>query len=166
MEGDFFQRHGLSIYSETDRLLPQVYEVMDIVKQHDAWLATGHLSVKESMALCRLGRSRGVNMILTHPEWYRTRVPIELQLELAGLGVLIEDVWFNIADGSVSPKIMTEHIRTLGIGRVYMATDRGQVNADSPTESMRKYIFTMLEHGLTEEEIDSAVRKVPKQIVT
>ena len=72
MEGDFFRRSGISVTDENDNLKDCVYDIMDIVKKADIFLATGHLSVKESILLCREGRMRGVNMIFTHPEFPRT----------------------------------------------------------------------------------------------
>ena len=56
MEGDFFRRPGISVLDERGGLKPCVYEIMDAVKASGAALATGHLSPKESVLLCREGR--------------------------------------------------------------------------------------------------------------
>ncbi|MEG1932743.1 MAG: DUF6282 family protein, partial [Pygmaiobacter sp.] len=93
MEGDFFNRNGITILDEGGRLRPCVYDIMDVVKQYGACLATGHLSPAESILLCKEGRQRGVRMILTHPEFPRTIVPCEVQKELADIGVLVEKNW-------------------------------------------------------------------------
>ena len=61
----------------------------------------------------------GVNMILTHPEFPRTRIGRDDQAELAKLGVVIEKNWFNLAQKSVMPEEMAETIRTVGSGHVY-----------------------------------------------
>ena len=62
-------------------------------------------------------------MILTHPEFPRTRIGRDDQAELAKLGVVIEKNWFNLAQKSVMPEEMAETIRTVGSGHVYLATD-------------------------------------------
>lgn len=97
MEGDFFNRRGITILEEDGRLKPVVYDIMDAVKKQGASLATGHLSPRESIFLCREGRSRGVRMILTHPEFCRTVISADLQEEMADLGVIIEKNWLNVA---------------------------------------------------------------------
>ena len=51
MEGDFFRRRGITILDEAGYLKDSVYEIMDIVKKHNACLATGHLSARESVLL-------------------------------------------------------------------------------------------------------------------
>ena len=114
MPGDFFARPGITILDEDGNLLPVVREIMDIVKKYDGWLATGHLSTEESILLCREGRKEHVNMILTHPEWDRTKVPGSVQADLASIGVLIEKNWLNIAEGSVSREEMAKNIRLAG----------------------------------------------------
>lgn len=88
MEGDFFDRRGITILKGEGRLKESVYDIMDAVKRYDAVLATGHLSPDESIILCKEGRMRGVRMILTHPEFSRTRIEPEQQAEMADLGVL------------------------------------------------------------------------------
>lgn len=102
MEGDFFNRRGITILEEDGRLKPVVYDIMDAVKKQGASLATGHLSPRESIFLCREGRSRGVRMILTHPEFCRTVISADLQEEMADLGVIIEKNWLNVAAGMVT----------------------------------------------------------------
>ena len=67
MEGDFFDRRGITILEQDGTLKECVYDIMDAIKEKDAFLATGHISPEESLILCREGRKRGVNMILTHP---------------------------------------------------------------------------------------------------
>ena len=124
MEGDFFDRRGITILEQDGTLKECVYDIMDAIKEKDAFLATGHISPEESLILCREGRKRGVNMILTHPEFPRTRIGRDDQAELAKLGVVIEKNWFNLAQKSVMPEEMAETIRTVGSGHGYLATDR------------------------------------------
>lgn len=164
MPGDFFTRPGITILDEDGNLLPVVREIMDIVKKYDGWLATGHLSTEESILLCREGRKEHVNMILTHPEWDRTKVPGSVQADLASIGVLIEKNWLNIAEGSVSREEMAKNIRLAGPEHTYLATDRGQAGAEHPAEGMLRFIETLLELGFSREEIDWMTKKVPQRI--
>ena len=149
MEGDFFRRSGISV---------------DIVKKADIFLATGHLSVKESILLCREGRMRGVNMIFTHPEFPRTFTGAEVQKELAGMGVLIEKNWLDIVIGQVTAEEMAFNIREVGTARCYISTDRGQKNGGAPVREMKRFIEELLKAGITEEEIRDLANRVPESI--
>lgn len=165
MDGDFFVRKGICILDEHDHLKPDIYEIMDSVKKYGAALATGHLSPKESVLLCLEGRARGVKMILTHPEFPRTRVPAQIQEELASKDVLIEKNWFNIVQGAVSIEEMAETIRRIGTEHTFISTDRGQKGAPHPTQELHRFICVLLEQGLTESQIRDMVCSVPKSIL-
>ena len=164
MEGDFFRRSGISVTDENDNLKDCVYDIMDIVKKADIFLATGHLSVKESILLCREGRMRGVNMIFTHPEFPRTFTGAEVQKELAGMGVLIEKNWLDIVIGQVTVEEMAFNIREVGTARCYISTDRGQKNGGAPVREMKRFIEELLKAGITEEEIRDLANRVPESI--
>lgn len=165
MPGDFFTRPGISVLDEAGKLKNEVYEILDIVGESGAFMATGHLSPEESIILCREGRKRRVNMILTHPEWQRTVIDTEIQAELAKLGVLIEKNWINIAEYSVSVEKMAENIRAAGPENVFLATDRGQKGFEHPVEAMRLFIANLLQQGFKRSEIEMMTHEVPERIV-
>ena len=139
---------------------------MDAVKASGAALATGHLSPKESVLLCREGRARGVRMILTHPEFPRTFIEPAVQKEMADLGVLIEKNWFNIVLGRVTIQEMAAAIRVVGSRRTYIATDRGQRGQPSPVSEFRRFIQELLQAGLSPEEIRDMAQRVPEMILS
>jgi len=165
MPGDFFSRPGITILGEGGRLKPAVYEIMDAVKLHGAALATGHLYTDESVLLCREGRARGVQMVLTHPEFSRTRIDAATQKELADLGVLIEKCWYNIAEGEVLAAEMVAHIKEVGAEHCFMTTDRGQQGREAPVEGMKRFIAAMLENGMSEDEVFTMTHTVPENVI-
>ena len=139
--------------------------MMDIIKERGGCLATGHISPEESIILCKEGRARGVPMILTHPEFQRTKISGEIQKELAEQGVFIEKNWLNLVTGSVTAEEMAANIRSAGVEHVYLATDRGQQTGPSPVEEYRNFIMAMLEQGFTEKELFVMTHQVPAQII-
>lgn len=165
MPGDFFKRAGISALDENGGLLPEVFEIMELVRQNDAALATGHLSPEESVILCREGRRRGVRMVLTHPEFSRTKIDADIQRELADMGVLIEKCWYNVAEGECLAARMAENIRIVGAERCFMTTDRGQGNREAPVEGMRRFLAAMLHEGLSEEEVFVMTHDVPRRVL-
>lgn len=165
MPGDFFQREGIAILDSKGTLKPAVKEIMDIVKKYDAVLATGHLSPKESVALCRAGSDRGVRILLTHPEFDRTVVDVQTQKELAESGVYIEKCWYNVSEGNCTIEEMAKHIRTVGPEHCFLSTDRGQGNRERPVEAMICFISNILAQEFSEDEVSTMLIDVPRQIL-
>jgi len=165
MRGDFFSRPGIVIYDENGKIKNSVFEIIEVVKKYDAYLATGHLSVQETIDLCKAARKQNAKMILTHPDWYRTVVPLEIQIELAKMGVLIEKLWENVAEGSISAENMAKSMQAIGSERIFMGTDRGRAGRERPAEGMLLYIETILNQSIKEKDIKNMVSHVPREIV-
>lgn len=165
MAGDFFKRPGIKIVDENNKLLPVIYDIFDIVSKYDACLATGHISTEESMILCKEGRKKNVRMVLTHPEWERTQVPVENQKELAKIGVIMEKCWFNIAENNCTEEYMMHTIKEVGTEHIYISTDRGQAGAPSPTQEFIKFVEVLIKNGFKDYEIKNLICNVPKSVV-
>ena len=165
MPGDFFDRPGISITDERGRLKDVVYDIFDLVRQYDAALATGHISPAETMLLCREGRARNVRMLLTHPEFSRTVIPVEQQRELADLGVIIEHCWYNLAANECTAEEMAEHIRAVGPERCYLSTDRGQADRECPVQAMRLFVDALMQQGLPRASIREMLVHVPERVL-
>lgn len=163
--GDFFSREGITALDDEGSLKPVVLEIMDIVKKYDAALATGHLSLEESVLLCREGIRKGVRMVLTHPEFERTVVDPVIQKELAYAGVFIEKCWYNIAEGDCTAQEMAEHIRFVSAEHCFLSTHRGQKGRETPVEAMKMFVSVLMEQGIAREEISVMLRDNPRRIL-
>jgi hypothetical protein len=164
-EGDLFNRIGVALCDDDGAMKREALEILEIVKKYDVYLATGHLSPEECLTLCKAGRGMGVKMIMTHPDWKPTTAPLSLQLELASMGVLVEKLWANVAEGDVSAEAMAHSIREIGPDHVFIATDRGQAAYEKPVQGMQLFIETLLERGFSTGEIKKMVRENPGKIV-
>src|ERR1700742_4555384 len=58
-------RRGRVVTDADDQLLPETHEILALVKEHDAILATGHVSAAEHYAVVKEFASRG-RVLLTH----------------------------------------------------------------------------------------------------
>lgn len=165
MPGDFFSRPGISILDDSGKLLPAVREIIEIVGQHEAVLATGHLFPRESVVLCQACAGQHVKAVLTHPEWQRTKIPLDTQLELARLGVYIEKSWLNIAENDCTAEYMAHTIRSLGPEHVFLTTDCGKLGQPAPAEGMLQFIELLLEAGFSAEELHTMAAAVPAALI-
>jgi hypothetical protein len=161
---------GIRILNDHDKLIPEVFEIFDIVRDHSMILATGHLSIPEISKLIDAASSAGIDRILVnHPQIVRTgpNAPIEVQREWANKGAIMEHCYAITmpAHDQVKPMSIAHAIREIGYERCVMSTDFGQAHNPPPPEGMRMFITTMLECGLPELAIRSMVCTKPSELL-
>jgi hypothetical protein len=73
---------GLSAL-EGSHVVSQLEDILRVIAEHDAILATGHLSVKEQLILIERAKALGVRKIVVdHPEAHIIAMPQSVQLQL------------------------------------------------------------------------------------
>ncbi|WP_101910087.1 DUF6282 family protein [Marasmitruncus massiliensis] len=165
LPGDFYKRPGITIFDDNGKVLKVVYEIFESAKAEGVYVASGHLSPSETIAFCKAGREINANVILTHPDWDRTVLPLETQMELARMGVLVEKLGCNILMNDISQQAMADSLRKLGTENVFMATDCGIVGTIKPAPGMANFIEQMLDEGICEKDIRTMTVDVPKRIL-
>jgi hypothetical protein len=167
------EQKGITILDEKGRLIPQIYEIFEIIKEHNLLLGTGHLSRDEVMLLVKEARKAKVERVLvTHAESVLTDLPVEDQVELAEMGAFIEHnfticmpIYLTGKKGKRDPEEIGGNIRKVGAQRCTMGTDFGQFFNPEPVEGMRMFVRTMMKCGITSDEIDWMIRKNPAWLV-
>ena len=156
---------GLHITDDRGKLLEETIEVIEVVCKHEMILASGHVSPKEVITLFKEAKARGVTrMIATHPHANGTEDEI---VEMASLGAYLEYTFLSCmpSGGNMSPSEMAAKIRLHGIERCIITTDFGQLVNPPPAEGMRMAIATMLESGMSPDEVSVLVKKNPHQLI-
>lgn len=148
---------GLTLRGEDGRILPAVYEIIDLVRDADAILGTGHLTIEETVALVGLARERGLRkIVVTHPEASFIGMPVAVQEEISGDDVFFERCYnaaLPTAEHPVSLAEIAAQIRRVGSHSTVLATDLGQANNPAPVEGLRRYLAGLLAEGLSWQEI-------------
>lgn len=155
----------ITVFNENGKLVPEVYEVIDLIAEKDIMLATGHLCIPEARAVIKAAKDRGVKRLyVNHPE-YIINGTIEEQKELADMGAFIEHLaifmypmWPTRAglDGIV------EMIKAVGPERTILATDLGQVHNPEPADGFRMFIRVLLEKGIPFGHLKKMVQDNPR----
>lgn len=87
---------GIYLLDEEGELIPGVHEVIEIARDNNIALASGHMSWLESIALFKEAKKMGLKkMIFTHVDWRTTELTIAQQKELADLGVYMEKSFYE-----------------------------------------------------------------------
>jgi len=159
---------GITILDDEGRLLPVVYDIIDLIKGSGAALATGHLSPQESRILVKTALARGVEKVLVaHPDLKINKMDLALQCELANMGAYVEKSMLTLMPlwKSIEPEELVQGIRRIGVKRCILQTDLGQANHPVPTEGFNQFIHILLEHGMTENEIEQMACKNPAEFI-
>ncbi|MFT9846354.1 DUF6282 family protein [Aneurinibacillus sp. REN35] len=159
---------GITIFSEDGSVLPVVYEIIDLIKDSNAVLATGHLSPQETKELVKISVERGLERILVaHPDLKINKMDLSLQMELVRMGAYVEKSMLTLMPNwqSIEPEELVYGIKQIGIERCILQTDFGQANHPSPTKGYLRFIELLLQYGLQEEEIKKMACDVPKELL-
>ncbi len=145
---------GISILHD-GRLVDEAREVMALVKDYGAALATGHVSFDEIRALVAESDAQGFRkLILTHPYDKApglTREQVEL---LARPHVRIEFVFCSITPNwrFTDAATIAHCIKTLGAARFVISSDGGQEHNPMPAEGYRRFVQLLHVEGIAADD--------------
>lgn len=158
---------SIRILDEKGRLKKEVYDVLDIIANHNIILTTGHLGHDEAFALVKAAHERGVkNIVVTHVDFPATYYTVEEQKELLQYGALMEHCYTTWATGKVDFDVTAQMIREIGPENCILATDLGQKTAIYPDEGMAEFARRLKEEkGFTDEEIRTMAVYNPRRLL-
>jgi len=169
------QRHkdgksgGISIFTESNKILNEVHEILDLIHQANAIIATGHLSVEEVLSLVKLARERGVKKLLvTHPDSPLIQMPIETQIDISGEGLFFERCYVDTTPAmnhATTVEEITNVIRKVGVNSTVVTTDFGLATLPPPVDGMREYLSGLAREGISSEEIIRMTREIPAYLL-
>ena len=143
------------------QIVPELRKVLELVKQYDVVLGTGHISVDEIFTVVKAAREMGVKMlVVTHPEWWIVNMSMEDQERIVReYDVILERCYAqNKGVGAGNGYLSNlpgnlETIRKIGYKNVLISTDGGQVENPHWELAEEEYLQYMLDHGIPEEHI-------------
>ena len=151
-----------------NRLDDNVKDVIDLVLDHDAVLATGHLSEKEIFLVVDYAAGRGLKkIIVTHPEMQCPNLSIKSQIELADQDCLMEYCAVNCMPmfQSVTSDQMKDAIEAVGPDRAIIATDSGQPFSPKTPDMFRMFAQVLFEKGIALEDLATMAIKNPAKLL-
>lgn len=162
---------GQAILDSRGKVLPQVKEILQIVKEFDIVLASGHLTPREIFALVAEAKSVGLSkLVITHAlqaHLIEAALTDDQIKELAQSGAYIEHSFWGLlpAVAEVAPQRIVESVRATGAERCIMSSDLGQDYGPPAPEGIRMFIATLLKNGLTEKEVETMVKTNPARLI-
>jgi hypothetical protein len=162
---------GLAVVDDSGTVLPVVQEIFELVRQKDAVLATGHISADEHLAVVKQFALRG-KVVVTHAgeKLAGPQLSSDQCAELADLGAVIEVTAQMckqvLGHPGMSPRDVTDMIRTIGPSRCTLSTDYGWSTAvPRPAAGMQEFLEALWGEGVSEKELETMVSANPARLL-
>lgn len=159
---------GLTVLDENGIILPEVKEIIYLLRDKDVILDTCHLNALESYKLVVEAKKAGLSkVVVTHPNCSVNKMTIQEQKELAKEGAVLTYAFLPcmpMYDGQ-QPSEIVEMIKQVGPSNCILISDFGQVQNPTVVEGMRMYITHMLMAGLSVDDIRLMVRDNPQKLL-
>ncbi|MFC1982799.1 DUF6282 family protein [Chloroflexota bacterium] len=158
---------GITVFDSSGHLLPVVNEIMEIIKRHDMVLATGHLSIEESLAMAKAAQKAGVKLVLTHALNPQVNASAEQQKEIVKMGGYIEHCYITTMPlhGRLELSAIVESIKEVGARHFIISTDAISAWNPPAPEVMRMFIGSLLNLGISEEDIRKMAHENPAKLL-
>jgi len=159
---------GITVTREGE-LLQEVREIIQICKEEDVCLCTGHISAAETRAVIKEAQRQGFRKLLvTHPLFPVPGLTLAEQKEFAATeGVFVEYTFLTMTamTFTANARETAKIIREVGVDKCVMSTDLGNWFNPSPAEGFRCFIQSMLHSGIKPEEIEIMAKKNPRYLL-
>jgi hypothetical protein len=160
-------------------LVPEVYEVLDIMAEHNLSLSTGHVSPEEALILIRAAKEAGVDQIyVQHPNHSRMPMSMAAMKEMISLGAYIEVVLSGDGLTGGGPAVVDlvnpvndygpqkiADMRELGPENIVLTSDLGQPGRVDYARSFEMALEILVEEGFSQEEIDLMTKINPARFL-
>jgi len=162
---------GQNVLDSRGKLLPEVQEILQIVKDYDVVLGTGHLAPKEVFVLVEEAFKTGLKkVVITHvlqDQLIDVILTNEEIVRLAKMGAFIEYSYWTCENNiyKTAPGVLVESMKMVGAEHCIMTTDFGQIDNAPAPEGMKAFVRAMLQGGIGEKEIETMVKKNPARLL-
>lgn len=142
-------------------------EILRLIAEHDAVLATGHLGVAEIDWLLSEARDAKVRrMLVTHPSWVVPHATEEQAQRLAASGALLEITAYQLLGSHpVEADTLARFAKSVGLERIVLSSDAGQVTSPSPPVALGWLIDALADEGLDESALVRSATDLPRGLV-
>lgn len=152
------------------KIVPELKDVFELIKDHNAVLGTAHVSPKEAFVVVEAARNAGVkNIVITHPEWWIVDMSVEDQVRMVkDYDVILERCYAqNMGGGAYKSNLPSnlEIIKTVGYENVMVDTDGGQVENPHWELAMEEYMQYLVDNGIPEEHVYHMTRTIPARLL-
>ena len=158
----------ITLLDDHGRLIPDVEEILGLLKGTDAFLGTGHISPLEIDGLVKRAKQLQVTVVLNSASTDMPGIPLEDQRKWADEKTFMEHDYMAITEvpHQTTPiATVVGQIRGVGAERCVLGTDSGTVRLPDNVAAMESFVGRLLEAGLKEKEIELMTKRNPSIVL-
>ena len=148
---------GLKILNREGKIKDSVLQILDIAKENNISLGTGHLSPIEIAELVNfMPRQLRSKTIITHVNWGIFKLKQDMIAALKSKGVYFELTLAPIYSKQFKSENLDEFsdlIRFIGVDKCIISSDLGQIGSIDPIDAMRSSVEYLQSKGFSEREL-------------
>lgn len=154
---------------EQGRLRPEVYAILESIKEAGAILASGHMAPDRVTAVFEAAREIGIErMLVNHPNFI-VGATIDDARRWIDLGAKVEHSLCLYDERSTFHSwdldTLVEWIEAIGPEHSTLGSDLGQMNNPLPTESFQLIAGRLLERGMADADVERMVGGNPADLL-
>jgi hypothetical protein len=154
---------------DNGRPKPEVYAILESIKEADAILASGHLAPDRITAVFEAAREVGVARLLVNHPNFVVEATYEDARRWVALGATIEHSLCMYDEESSfyhwDVDTLVAWIEAIGVEHSTLGSDLGQMSNPLPTDAFRKVVSKLLARGLDEASIRRLVCDNPAELL-
>jgi hypothetical protein len=157
---------GITILAEDGELTSAAKEVVSLVREHNAVVATSHLSPEEILALSAFTKEQRVKLVFTHIMW-TPEYDLALGQRVVDNGGTIE-IASSVVGGYTQRMSLTkaaDMISTYGAENIILASDAGGVRHPHPHEALRVLANNLIEKDVTPDALRTMLCHNPTRLL-
>jgi Family of unknown function (DUF6282) len=157
-----------AIVSRNGKLIPEVFEVLDLIKERNLTLATGHVTPEEALMIMSEARHRGITrIIVTHPLLgpQFTDMSLAQMQEAVKLGGAIEITANTLSGAAAARTRAIDVIKALGTQNVFVGSDSGLVGTPNHPDALAMAAKALRAAGFTEQDLKRMFKDTPARLV-
>lgn len=157
---------GISVLDEDGRLTDATKEVIALIGERSALLATSHLSPPEIVAVVDEARSRGVRTLVNHV-LYMPKCDLGFVEDIVARGAFVEICAVTV--GGFWNRLSLDDARAVieraGADHVVLASDGGGIQTPRPPEVLRVFADNLLLTGVPEKDLRRMMIDNPRELL-
>jgi hypothetical protein len=163
------EERPVDVLDENGELRPEVHDIIGLIKEHDAILASGHMAPDRTLAVFEAARAAGVTRLLVNHPNFVVEATHEQGRRFVELGAVIEHSLCMYDDRSSfynwDIDVLLGWISAVGADRSTLGSDLGQMKNPLPSEAFTNIVGQLLDAGLGEADVEAMVRRNPARLL-
>jgi hypothetical protein len=163
------EERPVDVFDENGELRPEVHDIIGLIKEHDAILASGHMAPDRILAVFEAAHAAGVRRLLVNHPNFVVEATHEQGKRFVELGAVIEHSLCMYDDRSSfynwDIDVLLGWIGAVGADRSTLGSDLGQMKNPLPSEAFTNIVGQLLDAGLGEADVEAMVRRTPARLL-